>query len=899
MAPGMFESVVAARQYAQSIGITKDFAHERISEARYLPSPSERELQMPINGPTFDELCSNGTLKERISWDKDSLAMFRDSIHQPDQPSEMILSRPQHSIFQQLMFELPLLTTDNDHDMLCFSRKTDPAFSELDYPRRPKDDCQDMPEDIDPESKAKQTVSKIMNEKLVVDKTDFLALRTYVSKEPWRPNEEPFDVQRSTMGLKSPLTPPLLPLSRSPSPYVPSSPARDVPIPSEHSTNSAAEDARMIEEQILLNDTILPMTPENQFLKFKASKANDGPEELDCDPSSFGLLSSPAAKRTRNDLLMEVPLTPGFSSERSPKRLKQITLADVVPNPDLKLPSAAISPMVASDESPFEAILNEQFQSIADDAKRMTENERLIEADSTNRMSVPIVHDGKHCAPWEEYGLRSCRTGEASELAAQSKLLKSIQKQAPEVLNPWHGAHLTETRLKWIPFLGRASKVTIDEGITSKVNIENYLRQLTLGSACTSEECTWKPEVPSLLAMSWGDENVLDRCQWAAEDDINCLTSQRKVELDGRHQDHDSRKGIDNVGKSATGTDRRNSGIRNSQKNMKTTIHSMSTRNSANNYFQSLGVSIPISAAEVEAQSSPKTRGGDAWPLGFQEDENRAFHGDSELGYQSLHDPPTPSEPRAVIVSSILLSKRGLVRSIRTLYPSLVMVQRDWSSHLTLLDRDLLSSSSPVRLSDEADIIYGANRAVILSTVLEISQRALPGAELTSRESGIHGRISRVATRYAEGELVVLVHETIHTRSTNEPQELVRLRKWAVQEQRGIGTRISIAWICGSNDDDTARAIIGEVIKTNDDCRNIPIRKLEEESEGELVLRRAGINALAALSILNILQERDTTCASDDIALDTLARMGHHERLRVFGHLVGAQALDKLRLYFG
>jgi hypothetical protein len=116
-----------------------------------------------------------------------------------------------------------------------------------------------------------------------------------------------------------------------------------------------------------------------------------------------------------------------------------------------------------------------------------------------------------------------------------------------------------------------------------------------------------------------------------------------------------------------------------------------------------------------------------------------------ELVSRPLSLPPLPKAmpPCSFVISSTLLQRRSLSKQIECLYPDAEFVSRDFDSQLAV--------------SKEADLILSPSTGLILTTLQQLKQRALPGQP---ERSPVKNRL--IALQDVYERLVILVSEGLN-----------------------------------------------------------------------------------------------------------------------------------------
>ncbi|KAL8963235.1 MAG: hypothetical protein Q9183_005037, partial [Haloplaca sp. 2 TL-2023] len=221
----------------------------------------------------------------------------------------------------------------------------------------------------------------------------------------WSSHRSSHELKSMQRQLKEPVTPPLLPRSPSPHPYEPSSETGRLELLSDRSSPTRQEIER-IEKLVFETDGFSPT-------KQKAG-AGDTHQPNVGDVESIGDLYSPlkgikdallppTPKRRRlEDLKIEGPLTPPPSDRLPPWENKKGSISDLLHDElqTLDLPFSDAEQTTARD---IDALFAEEIAPSAVRAERAVEQEQLQEADTTSRVSVPIMDFTRPTPPWKSF----------------------------------------------------------------------------------------------------------------------------------------------------------------------------------------------------------------------------------------------------------------------------------------------------------------------------------------------------------------------------------------------------------------------------------------------------------------------------------------------------------------
>jgi hypothetical protein len=616
-------------------------------------------------------------------------------------------------------------------------------------------------------------------------------------------------------------------------PYLPSSPANHLELLSEDSNSTAAE-AKAFENQIMGADTLITYDSNGS-----EQMLLDMTENMDSSPGFGFEYPRSIIKRKAEDLKVETPLTPPMFSTSPAKKLKTVTFSDF---PDYIENLASLYDN--GDENGDDDLRPEdeftdfykEFEPLAEKAKWRVENESLSEADTTKRVEVPMVDFTLPIAPWEMYTRRpGDSNSEQTELDAQRKFILRVKREL--AAGSWHGAHKLDRELRLDPFPSRSTSFLV-ETLHGEENISKLLSELTTSDIVTSSSNLWKRDVLQILEEDEEDEEELDPLEVEEQKDVDALIRKRKVEMDQAaaesnwkrqhspehhaayrrpgpfQQSSESPDGKKEVMVELAVQQRRHKLPKTRQK--KTNVpHKakesggslmfggrFSATNAMDNFMAMQGMKAkPLKGkGGTETTSSHFSAPPRTLPI-------RPTSPKPQTVVPTVVPPKLPrlpSIPRdlppcSFIISSTLLQQRHLSKQIEKLYPEADFVSRDF---------DL-----PNLASEEADLLLSPSTGLILTTLQEVKQRALPGQPDRSK---LKARIVSLQSRYER--LVVVVSEGLsremEERGSGRPVDDRDLE--AITELERFATKmegdVPIQFVPGG-DQALARSIVCEMAK--------------------------------------------------------------------------------------
>ncbi|KAF1966169.1 hypothetical protein BU23DRAFT_544899 [Bimuria novae-zelandiae CBS 107.79] len=874
-------------EYARYHKICSDYTQEPLQINRVVPLTDDAfdlDLQDPKNASPLtnpaDEL-----MKERLAVTQEA-AMLLKTVHDlHEAPADLLLIRDGRKRIRALKQEIPILQTDNELDMLNFGSTVEPSFSDLRIPLEPVNEEQD--EGLEWPSKysvlPEQCFMQAHNEKLGITKDVLVFLQNAI--------RDPSTVR--------PITPPLLPSTPPWTPYIPSSPGNHLELVSDDSNSTAAE-ARSLGEQIMNADALVRHDSNGSDVMLMDMLDTGDYEE------SLAMTNSPQAKRKASDLKIEGPLTPQMFSESPAKKLKTVTFADTlveyIPTSndddnkdDPDLPSKFENGNYILTEEEDYAFYNEIVVPAAKDANWKVENEKLSEADTTKRVQVPQVDFRLPTAPWDEFARSNSPNVFDTEIDAQARFIQWVKRNHMKSFTSWHGISELERTLPLAPFSHEAAKVSVVERLHGEEVLIKMLAEITKGEIATSSTDLWKRDGLRILEDSDEEDDTLEPAELEEPKDVDSLVRKRKLELEDSARDqgparrtnatsvivnkrpHPQQEVIEShhwktgsLGVCAGATLRAaearkkdfqsvsvsNQPVGTRERDMSLMFGGQFSATSALDNFMALhGMTAKPKACGKE-EPAPNRRPAPPLPspirpvMQVRNDANQlaqtAVLSNPEVTHLPLKLPALPPNmpPCSFVISSNLLQRRSVSRLIESLYSAAEFVSRDFDSEYTV--------------NSEADMILSPSTGLIMTTLQQLKQRALPGQP---DHSPVKARMT--ALQYTYERLVVLVseglsreregHATGRCSDDRDKAVIEEYQKVAAQMEGEILVR----YVPGG-EQALARTIVGEMAQYGlpHGSKDIgDIKLLSDQTTWELFLRRAGLNAFAAQVILALLKD--------------------------------------------
>ncbi|KAL8932011.1 MAG: hypothetical protein Q9211_006583 [Gyalolechia sp. 1 TL-2023] len=893
--PSLFE-------YARHYGLTVD--HLDINPLEVLPPPDDSILQSDDESIWLQMKERAASPKsERLTAVKEASALLA-VTHAKQYENDLFQDADLSQIHRvrDLKHELPLLCSDHDVDMLSFVHRIDPNLENEFFPLEHVDDEQgegfgwpssydDLPE---------MFFQKVQDEKVEMGKDVLAYIRRVLDVHPQEGDESTFENEQPTYErnrIRDPITPPLLPRSPSPQPYEPSSETGHLDLLSERSSPTR-QDLERIDELLLRKDALTP-------LKRRVEPGDDVPQADVSDPNSAGDLYSPLKgindtpsprlqkRNRREDLKIEGPLTPPVSDRPPPWDTEKVSLSEAMHEIIPILPPPVSGPEELSPED-IDMLFAEQIAPIAAKADREIEQEQLQEADTTSRVPVPVMDFSTAIPPWVVPSSGNIN-------GWMTKFMCDIEEEHLKVLTSWEIDRETErTKLSWVPFPMSLGRFELQDSIEDDGSLAALIDQ---PEPIDPDTLIWKPPGLRILDdIRNSDEEELAYGVFPPAKDMQSLVKKRNWELhnegaigdstssarDRLHATKVARNGVHPAEEVSRPTIDR-PGLVDEQ------IPSTSGFSAIKALDQFLGVRSGKLRESHKPKSIQPTTRRSTGPTDEPEPRDPTVQNVAQKSSLVMPIPQlkVSDDPRYFVASTSFLSNRKLTHQIKDLYPSAEYIERDFALYapqtvLTEVNSIPLWTGSDASL-DEADLILSPSTGLILTSLQKIKQQSLPGQ---STRSPVRERIQRTAARYER--LVVLISRTTLP-AESDTFALVNLDESDCEALTSLTTFVDhIPALSESEliliDGDMsvlATWIVSLMAKHSFD-RSVTL--LQEETQWEVFLRHAGLNAYAAQVIL-----ADMKAAKDDDSnlwgLRKFTYMSPEDRFRMFEGMLGGRGL--------
>jgi hypothetical protein len=548
-------------------------------------------------------------------------------------------------------------------------------------------------------------------------------------------------------------------------------------------------------------------------------------------PSSWVEKQAPVVlKRRGDDLKVEGPLTPRMSSDSPMKKLKSVSFPDALHQVIPEAPWATACD-IASDFDVDE--LFKEIEPLARKATVRAENEKLLGADTTARIHVPIVSFTPPVPPWNEYSQRKGGKHRLNdtELGAQMKFLLRIKREDLKAASSWHGLSFSERAdIPWNIFTTQISRINVEEKLHGETDFNRTITEMTTGNIADRSSQVWKPE--GLRILDQDDcEDEIEPEEIEERRDMDALLRKRKLEIEEeqaeKHQrrttslspPHPPRQPQDIIGSSQRNNKRpaeHKPASKRSQKSLSHTGARVLADRDISNDLMFGGFSATTALHKfMETRGKPVVAGGSGpannvrpgkttsptenQKLPIRSREPSAERQKAPHSLPQLPAIPENLAPCSFIVSSIFLQQRSLVKQIEQSYRQAEIIYRDYDS-----------PHSPAK---EADILLSPSTGLIFTTLQQIKQRPLPGhpdrSPVKERVAALELRYERLLVMISEGLSQEM--EKLGSSRPNDPRDkeaLAGFKSFA----SGFVCEVDIKYIPGG-EQALARAMVIEMSK--------------------------------------------------------------------------------------
>ncbi|KAK4465774.1 hypothetical protein QBC42DRAFT_303042 [Cladorrhinum samala] len=842
-----------------------------------------------------------------------SLAVLQDALKRPkvDELADLMdnLCFIERNKDRQLRLEPPLLRTDHEADCRRLTKRAT-SFRKaqlLDHrlPIEPADTAKGEGLEFSSVSivEDKMLMASVEDEKLNMDHNDFNYLVDTL-KADWTIDDQK-NLLGSTypyhgLGAAEPLTPPLSPMEEPPiEPYIPENETCHIPDPSDPSSDLSA-DILVAESRILQDDQ--EFWAENLQNHASPEKYDevDVPEML--RSGAFRLSPVPMAGPAPipQDFHLDVPIfADQWPEGNGRERTRVLTREEIDQMKALMMSSDTV------DETGEQ--LMDFFQDRATQATRRAEQEQLQPLDAIARVTVPFMDFSIPRPEWEE------RILNPEAMMRQIRNAEDVDWQGPK----WQGNRATEQKMVWAPLAHMRRKSLVSENIEVDPEVlDHVLRNNEDSEIPTSADYVYKQPRLAILRMDDDDEDdYIKPLGQSPQASSSLIVSNRQPFLTQAADSTPTSRTASNVrskvlraekearqlgrkqitlGKRILNQDRARQGNKNLARTYSHTLDGPSQTPPSTKLLVGFEHEFPELGLLINGYADtyfPK-------PADINECRKSEQAG-TEIA-PGLLPPPLPSPqtipataptimpptplPKIVISSTV---SGPIIDNLEALLPGMEVIARNHGAHAPPEWAPGMRSPN----LDEADITISPCTGLMISTVVKLRQKPVPGQARNA--AGLAQILQNVATRYER--LVVLVTEgnkhaeSMTPLSRGDARALAEFQGFAA----GLDTEVHVLYVGGGME--TLAKWIAKTICDHVQ-EQVPVAELllPGQSYWEVFLNRAGMNVFAAQVVLGVLQEQEDGSAvgaagGPAYGLPCFIMMPREERIELFSDLLGGR----------
>lgn len=542
-------------------------------------------------------------------------------------------------------------------------------------------------------------------------------------------------------------------------------------------------------------------------------------------------------------------------------------------------------------------------------AEKLNQQGTLATLVPSLKITVPVMDFPKPIAVWETM------TSPLDQIK-HAQLNTTDNPEATQKWNipEWPLSREIERSLRWNPFLISSGQIDLHEMIVDHDAVNEYIKQ---------PDCV---DIDALLCKKEG-LRIFDELEEAVEEieessfpigcDTMSLIRKRKLDLDGEMSQQDTTsKHIpkENLQYSrnpdtffSQGTLHISPGSLNSERHsiQGTESNRMFTMNSLESFMTTRGCLLQENDERQDKSDKtlpPKLHS----RVPKMHVANRSTSGVRDDNISQFKHPTVsiPTGHRAFIVSEAFLSDRKLARRVQCSWPSAEMFARDsqWLGSKFNVEETatrMSNSSNESGLHRDADVIFSPSTGLIYTTLQQIRQRPLPGHQ---SYTAVQTRVMHIAAQFER--LIVLISQdeagagmsesrSVAPRLTgNDCNALDQFNNFISKLEDDILT----TFVYGGKEE-LADCTIARMAEYS--IPNTEQVLSQEETPQERFLRKAGMNAFAAQTILAAVHQAPTRpdngqlnesyLGSRDLA--KFLHMSSEDRLNFFESVLGGTKL--------
>ncbi|KFY40723.1 hypothetical protein V494_03353 [Pseudogymnoascus sp. VKM F-4513 (FW-928)] len=814
---------------------------------------------------------------------------------------------------RRLKLELPLLKTDPDTDIRAFKQQQNPCISDANFIYEPLDNEKGEGPQWSSRfvSLPKAVLKECSTERITVTRETMVYLQDGL-KDSWS-REDTNELLRSQFSYEQnsgldPVTPPLSPQCwATPEPFEPSSPTSHLQLLSDPPSISGAE-LKDIEKGIFEADGLISIEEEASDCNSPIGDHHGQhyhPRDKYLETSSLASdeLFPDHGHKTLQGLKVDPPLTPSLPLA------KTVTFSDSVEEMlfDQDFPGFTSSTNDSGNEDSLfmNHTLYDTFREAYETGNSRLEREQLQEAATTGRVEVPVMDFTAPKPPWNVSKLN----GFSDSISRLQEILKPVMTEI-ELPDYKKNMRKLNYNVSWPAIPASLANVALAEEFGNEDTVLEYITSATDTDVTRSADLTYKTPGLRILRDDDADDEDLEPGVFPHEElDMSSLVKKRRLELGEDMGDNKTREKIQKSGELTMHTQ----ATKPFQKPIPKMVPNSNTVNEAHEngaYEETLigGVFSATTALDnfMEMRGTKRHKPTDSAYFPTSKDASidnpaplptpppivgsRLTKADISLPLSNI---AVSAETTSYIVSTELLKQRPLFSAIKSLIPTAQFIERDFNRYNTTawLSQGTITRY-PVRspLSAEADIILSPSTGVVLTTLMKIKQKPLPGQK---EKSEIKSKVEAICVRYER--LLIFISEASPDESSAAiigGQECMAMAEF-MGFCASLPCTVNVSFVPGGHET-LANWVVAGMVRYGSSS---PFSLLEDETQWEVFLRRCGMNSYAAQAVVSSLRAPEGVHPSRRglFGIGAFVGMGHSERIHRFSPVLeGERVLGRV-----
>lgn len=533
-------------------------------------------------------------------------------------------------------------------------------------------------------------------------------------------------------------------------------------------------------------------------------------------------------------------------------------------------------------------VLEEQLQAAAENAKRLTEQEKLQAVDAIARVPVPLM-DFSLAEP--EWARLRCNA---------VAMFKWIRTGCGDLFRPpsWPPNRVIESKLIWSPIRPGSHSSAYHENMDDgKPLVQNFLQPVQESEVLGSISLVKQRTKPTAFSDAHEDEEIEILGKDDSTTDLLDIVRKRSKNL----------KSTQPLKKLCTST--KLSPLHVTKNTAPVLLSGGSPGAPAKLLANFLELHAPkkqpITHSRYFAPNHTDTPRDPSPHNALEEkgkgDDQKAHPGDGCLQHFARERKaplPALNLPKFPLTAFVSINvSRRIIRAVESLMPNLTLIERNHEAHNTSIWRHNSVARTEIvpDLANDADFSISPSTGLLIMSMIRIRQK--PRTEMS--KSLAESRIEKASLRY--GRVVVLIGG--EGGSDDSLRDLPSCDLAAIQDLQGFSSgldcHIQVQYV-GGGDKTIAAWVASCLCRYSIDQPEIFTGLSEMETLWELFLRRAGFNAFAAQAVLAQLKPPSVLQSTAEVpnviqhGLGAFVVMSRAERMRIFGELVGPMVLERV-----